>query len=349
MSNPSQQSESPQRQLSRMIVSLWVPQTLHAAAELGVADALSGGALSSGEVAERLGAHADATERLLRALVTLGLLVVRDERFELSELGRCLTTDSPNSVRSWCRLMGGPGVWQAWGRLESCVRTGRTGWSSDRAEAPSGTEHFDVMAGDARAAEVFHQAMVEMTRGVAPGIVAALDLKGVQRVVDVGGGYGALLCAVLEAHGGVVGSVFDLEHAREGALDLFSARGLEDRASYVAGSFFEVAPPAADVYLLKSVLHDWDDARSLRILGRCREVLEAGARLVVVEPTAPVVRDGSPPDWIMTFSDLNMLVNTGGRERTEAEILALLEAARMRVIAVHPTPSMFRVFEAVPA
>lgn len=350
MSNdPSLTNVPPQARLTQMILSLWVPQVIHAAAELGVADVLAGGPLSGRAVAERLKTHPDATERLLRALVTLGLLTARGEQFELTELGRCLETRSPTSRRAWARLMGGQGVWQAWGRLTDCIRTGKMAWSHGNGAGESGTEVFDAMASDPAAAAIFHQAMVELTRGVAPGIVQVMDWGGVRRVVDVGGGYGALLCAILEARPEIEGIVFDLENARGGALEMFAARGVAERASFVAGSFFDVPPPAADLYVLKSVIHDWDDARSLRILGRCREVMDDRARLVVVEPPAPVARGSGASEWIMTFSDINMLVNTGGRERTADEYRALLEAAKLRVTGVRATPSMYSVFEAVRA
>ncbi|WP_437599681.1 methyltransferase [Sorangium sp. So ce590] len=352
MSSGSPTNLPPAFRLNQMIMSLWVPQVVHAAAELGVADVLADGPLPSSAVAARLGTHPDATDRLLRALVTLELLAARGEQLELTEMGRCLETSSPTARRAWSRLMGGPGVWQAWGRLTDCVRTGRMAWSAGDAAASSGTEHFDEMARDPAAAAIFHQAMVELTRGVAPGIVGAVDLRGARRVVDVGGGYGALLCAILEAHAGVEGVVFDLEHARGGALQLFASRGVADRASFVAGSCFDTAPPAADVYVLKSVIHDWDDARSLQILGKCREAMAGAARLLVVEapaPASPAQRGNTALDWVLTFSDINMLVNTGGRERTEAEYRALLEAAGLGVTSVRETPSFFRVFEAARA
>lgn len=348
MSNGSPTNVSPAFRLNQMIMSLWVPQVVHAAAELGVADVLAEAPLPSSAVAERLGTHPDATDRLLRALVTLELLELRGDRFELTEMGRCLETRSPVSKRAWSRLMGGPGVWQAWGRLTDCIRTGRMAWSGGEGES-TGTEHFDAMGRDPAFAAIFHQAMVELTRGVAPGIVGAMDLGGVRRVVDVGGGHGALLCAILVAHPTVEGAVFDLEHARRGALELFASHGVAGRASFVTGNCFDTAPPAADVYVLKSVIHDWDDARSLRLLGKCREAMDEKARLLVVEPPAPVRRGDPTADWLITFSDINMLVNTGGRERTEAEYRALIEAAGLRVQAVRETPSLFRIFEATRA
>lgn len=331
----------PPLRVSQMICSLWIPQAVRTAAELGLADALDAGPLSGAAVAERLGTHADATLRLLRAMAFLGFFTHDERGFALTDLGQCLTTRSAQSRRAWARVMGGEHVWQAWGRLTDCVRTGRKAYAS-----AGGVEvdTFDAMARDPEAAAVFHQAMAEMTGGVGPALARSLDVSGARTVVDVGGGFGALLCAVLEAHPALTGSVFDLDHARAGAEALFAARGLASRARYVAGSFFETAPPPADLYLLKSVIHDWDDARSLRILGRCRDALRGGARLVLVEAPAGPPSGNPVGDWFLAFSDLNMLVNTGGRERSLEEYVALLEQARLRVQTVAETGTFFRLF-----
>jgi SAM-dependent methyltransferase len=346
MSNPLQSNLPPAVRLLQMIVSLWVPQALYAAAELGIADVLAAEALPSAVVARRLGTHPDATDRLMQALVRLDVLSVDDGRFALTDLGRCLESRAAVSRAAWSRLMGGPAVWQSWGRLVECVRSGRKAYASaDGVEVDT----FDALAADASGAAIFHQAMAEMTSGVATAIARAIDFTNARRVVDVGGGYGALLCAILEAQPALHGIVFDLAHARNGALERFAACGLGSRADYAAGSFFETAPPSADVYVMKSVIHDWDDERSLRILGRCREAMDPGARLILVEAPAGSPSGSPIGDWFLTFSDLNMLVNTGGRERTEIEYVRLLEAARLRVTAVGETKTMFRVFEAVRA
>jgi SAM-dependent methyltransferase len=352
MSSLSNDNLPPALRMSQLIVSLWVPQAVHAAAELGIADVLAEKPQPSRAVAERLGTHPDATDRLMRALVTLGLFARHAGDYSLTELGRCLETRATTSRRAWSRVMGGPAVWQAWGRLTDSVHSGRKAYAGADGTASPEADTFDAIASDPEGAAVFHQAMAEMTSGVAPGIARAMDFAGARRVVDVGGGYGALLSAILDAHPGLEGAVFDLPHAREGALELFASRGLGSRAAYVAGSFFETPPPPADAYVMKSVIHDWDDARSLRILGNCREALRDDARLLLIEPPAGAPDDGNPNpvrDWFLAFSDLNMLVNTGGRERTEAEYVALLEAAKLRVTAVRETPTYFRVFESVRA
>lgn len=347
MSNSPATSLPPARRLSGMIAGLWVPQAIHAAAELGIADALAAEPLSGRDVAARVGADPDATERLLRALVVLEVCTDEGGRFGLTPLGRALRSDAPDSMRSVSRLMSGPDVWSAWSRLVDCVRTGRAARALDRGDA-TGTEHFDELVAEPRAAAIFHQAMVEWTRMAAPGIAGAIDLREARRVVDLGGGYGELLCAILEAHPHTTGCVFDLEHARAGALALFAARGLAGRASFAVGDLFGSPLPAADALVMKSVIHDWDDDRSLRILRRCRDAMESASRLFLVEPAAG--RRDPALDWVLAFSDLNMLVNTGGRERTEAEYRALLEAARLRVLSVRPASgSFFSVFEAARA
>jgi hypothetical protein len=345
MSTSASTNPPPALQLSKMIVSFWVSQAVHAAADLGVADVLSEGPLPGHAVAERLGTHPDATNRLMHALVTLGLLICEQDCFALTELGRCLETRSLTSRRAWSRLTGGKQGWESWGRLTECVRTGTKAYGNGGGD----TDTFDALAADPGAVAIFHQAMADSTRGIAPAVARTINFWGVQRVVDVGGGYGALLCAILEAHPHLEGAVYDLPHAREGALALFAECALSERASYISGSFFDTSPPAADVYVLKSVIHDWDEARSLRILARCREAMNGTARLVLVEPAAGAPNGNPLGDWFISFSDLNMLVATGGRERSEREYVALLEAAKLKVTAVRDTQTFYRVFESVRA
>lgn len=349
MSDP--RSIPPPFQIGRHMMSLWVPQAIHAAAELGIADALAEGPLSASDVASRLRTHSDATARLLDALAVLGLVERRAGTFALSELGRYLCDGADGSRRAWARLMGGEHVWRAWGRLTDCVRTGKAAWTATSGERTSETETFDALSADPEAAAVFHRAMADGTRGAAPAIVEAAELRDARSVVDVGGGHGELLAAALTAHPELRGRVFDLAHAEAGAKALFAARGVEARASFIAGDLFAEDPPAADVLLLKSVIHDWDDARSVAILRRCAAAIGERGRLVVVEPPAPEPGSEVPESfaWIVAFSDLNMLVNTGGRERTAAEYTRLLEQAGLRVRAVRSAGGFYSCFDATRA
>ncbi|MCA9641277.1 MAG: hypothetical protein KC492_11305, partial [Myxococcales bacterium] len=242
-------------ELGRLMMSLWVPQALHAAAELGVADALASAPLKADVVAERLGTHAEATQRLLDALCVLNVAKKGDAGYALTALGQFLRSDVDGSRRAWSRLMGGAEVWRAWGRLIECVRSGRAAYAVGENRRTE-TETFDALFADPTAAGVFHQAMADGTTGQAAGIIQALELPAGASVIDVGGGFGALLCAALERDGRASGSVFDLAHAKPGAERLFAQRGLSQRAAFVAGDLFEQAPPAADWLLLKSVIHD---------------------------------------------------------------------------------------------
>lgn len=327
------------------MMSMWIPQAIHAAAELGVADTLADGPLLATDVAAQLDTHAEATERLLDALVVIGLVHVEAHAYRLTELGQFMRSDVAGSRRAWARLMGGAQVWRAWGSLTECVRTGQPAYATGD-QRRSETETFDALTGDPEAADVFHRAMADGTNGAGASIVAAIDFTSVRRVVDVGGGYGALLCAALEAHPEVEGVVYDLPHAREGAEAQLERRGLQARASFIAGDLFEQAPPRGDLLLLKSVIHDWSDERSRLILRRCAEAMSASDRLVIVEAPAPdPERDvAGSMAWVIAFSDLNMLVNTGGRERTAAAYQALIESADLELVELRPTEGYYSNF-----
>jgi SAM-dependent methyltransferase len=318
-----------------MISSTWVPQAIYAAAKLGLADALADGPRSSDELARAVSAHPSSTYRLLRALVVLGLAVqLEDGRFELTRVGSCLTTDAPDSVRSWALLWGGPMMWEPWGHLADCVRTGEM---APRFLSGASTP-FELMEAHPEDAAHFNRSMLELTRGVAALLPAAYDFSRASLVVDVGGGFGALLPPVLHAHPKLRGLVYDLPRCADGARKLSAEEGLDDRCAFEAGDFFASVPAGGDVYLLKSVIHDWDDERSRAILRRCREAMKPGARLLVLEWIVPE-RVG-PGDAGIVGTDLNMLVMVGGQERTESEYRALLASAGLRVTRVIPTMAM---------
>ncbi len=328
--------------IGRAMMSLWVPQAIHAAAELGLADALSDEPTDAETLAAQLKTHPDATKRLLDAIFVLGYVERRNGGYSLTALGRLLRSDADSSRRAWARLMGGPPVWRAWGKLAECVRTGSAAYATGEKRL-SETETFDAMFADPEAAEVFHRAMADGTKSMARAVVDGIDLRNFTSVVDVGGGHGALLCALLEAHSHVEGAVFDLEHARSGALRTFSEHGLGGRARFVSGDLFEEAPPHADVFVLKSVVHDWSDERARLILESCARAMTSQSRLILVEPPAADPEATLPEEfaWIVAFSDLNMLVNTGGRERTVREYTALAESAGLVHVETLRPPGSF--------
>jgi len=329
-------------QLVRMISGIWVPQAIYAAAKLGLADALAEGPLTSDDVARTANTHPGATYRLLRALAVLELVTIDGGRFELTALGRCLVSDAPDSVRSWALLWGGEMMWAPWGRLADCVKTGEM--------APkllSGVDSaFALMEAHPDDAAHFNRSMLELTRGVAAALPAAYDFSGARSVVDVGGGFGALLPPLLHAHAALRGLVYDLPRCADGARNLMAEEKLTERCEFQSGDFFDNVPAGADVYLLKSVIHDWDDAHSRTILARCREAMKEGARLLVLEWIVP--EQVGPADAGIVGTDLNMLVMVGGQERTEPEYRALLASAGLEVPRVLRTPAM-SIIEAVAA
>ena len=248
------------------------------AAELGVPDLLADGPKRSDELAIAVGAHPPALERLLRALTTIDVCRHRDDgSFELTPMGRLLCSDVDGSVRSWT-IYWGRDLWPVWGRLIDSVKTGE---SARKLEL--GVVDFEHVERDPDMAARFNRAMVELTRLAARSVVEQYDFSAMKVVVDVGGGYGELLAAILSANPALKGVLLDLPHAVEAAPGHLRNAGVLDRCDIVGGSFFEHVPAGGDGYVLKSVIHDWNDERSAEILRNCRQAMSDGAKLLLVE------------------------------------------------------------------
>src|SRR5690606_19746260 len=237
--------------------------------------------------------------------------------YEITPLGRLLAADSPGSLRAVAALWADRQQ-PLWHRLADSVRIGRGART-----LLGGGGGFAHLEQDAEYAATFNEAMVALTRLAAPEIARAYDFAG-KRVVDVGGGYGELLAAILEAHPTARGVLLDRPHAIAAAPRHFEARGLGERCELVAGDFFTSVPVGGDVYVLKSVIHDWDDDDALAILSACRAAMTADARLVLIERVMPERLAPTEEHRALARSDLNMLVMLGARERTEAELGGLL-------------------------
>ncbi|HET6361319.1 MAG TPA: methyltransferase [Gemmatimonadota bacterium] len=341
---PSPERTADAARLLDIVSGSWKTQAVYVAARLGIADRLHDSPRSAAELASEIGAHGPSLERLLRALVAIAIVRPRpDGAFELTPTGSLLREEAPVSLRAWVLHWGGA-CWPVWGQLLHSVMTG----DSARQLNP-GTAAFDRLASDSEAARIFHQAMSQLTRLLVGAFVAAVDWTGARKIVDVGGGSGELLVAALGACPGSVGILFDEPHAIELGRRNVRAAGLEHRCEFVAGDFFDRVPEGADTYLLKSVLHDWNDERATAILASCRRALGPAARLLVVERIAPGRFGASPDDQELACMDLHMLVQHGGRERTEAELRELLSDAGLRTAGVKPLRSTLAVIEAVPA
>jgi orsellinic acid C2-O-methyltransferase len=309
-------------QLLDWINAGWTTQVIRSACVLGLPECLARSGMQADDAAAALGCDAAALARLLRALATLGLCTQDDlGRHALTTTGALLCEDHPQSLRAWALMAGGV-QWQRWGELEQSVRTGLS-----HRRRHGGSDAFDDLAAQPPAAGQFYRAMVEMTRTVASAVVQAIDAASARCIVDVGGGRGELLAHVLAAHPSLRGVLFDLPQGLDGATALLAQHGVADRCSCVAGSFFDDVPAGGDVHLLKSVLHNWDDARAVQILARCRAALAPGGRVLIVERIVADRIGTSAQDRDVARSDLNMLVALSGRERRHAEFAALCAAA----------------------
>jgi precorrin-6B methylase 2 len=324
-----------------MIDAYWTTQAIYAACQLGLPDALAHGAMGAEALARASASHPESLRRLLRALASLGLCVERtDGAFELTAEGHVLTRESEASLRHWALMTGGR-LWGSWGQLARCVSTGES-----VRKRQEGREDFGALDLDPDAAEAFNRAMLDLTRPVARAFARLLEPGEARLAVDVGGGCGELLAAVLARHGRLQGIVFDMAHAVEGARRHLAEAGVGSRAEVIAGSFFD-AVPEGDLLLLKSIVHDWTDARAAAILERCAAALRPGGRLVLVERVAPERFADTTAHRNIARSDLNMLVNIDGCERTEARFRSLLAAAGLRLLSVEPLVNDFSALTAV--
>jgi hypothetical protein len=329
---------SERERVAGLITGCWSTQAVHAIVKLGIADVLAKGPANAGDVAATLGLHPRATFRLLRAVSGLGLCTHgAGAVFALTEAGRLLASDAPGSL-SVLALHWGGRTWTALTQLDDTVRTG----------APfkdSGREGFSSMKDKPAQAHVFNLSMVRLTREVAPAIVAAYDFSGARDVVDLGGGYGALLAAVLKANPHLTGASADLAYMEPAALEFLASEGVGERARYIATDFFAAVPAGVDVYLLKFIVHDWEDEDSIAILRATAAAMGPDAKALVIERLAPERAEAGAAHEAILRGDIQMMVSTGGVERTEAEYDALFKAAGLRRTRTIPTASAFSLLE----
>lgn len=319
-----------------------VAQALYVAAELGIADLLAAGARSVAELAQSSGAHAPSLYRVLRTLASLGVFVEEaNQTFRITPLGATLRSDVAGSLRSWALVNCGIS-WPAYGELLYSVQTGQPGF-----DHTYGMSVFDYTARHPDAMAIFGKMMIDFHGPEVAAVASAYSLSDATSIVDVGGGSGNLLAALLEANPRLTGTVFERPAVVETAVQWLHGVGLSHRAEVVEGDFFESIPMMrGDVYVLSHVLHDWDDAHCLRLLGNCRRVIAPEGRLLIVETVLPGANEPS----LGRLLDLIMLANTpSGQERTLQEYQDLLARAGFRLVRVVPTASSVSVIEAVTA
>jgi O-methyltransferase/methyltransferase family protein len=315
-------------ELRRLITGFRVSQAIHVAAVLGISDLLADGPLDVAELARRTGSHERSLYRLLRALATAGVYRELDaQRFESTPLGDELRTDAPASAAGQAAFIGTEAAWRAWAGLLHSVRTGENAF---RAVHGQGVWEYRVQHPEDGAA--FDESMISISRGIAEATLDAYDFGRFGRLVDVGGGRGGFLSAILARYPTVQGVLFDQAHVLAGAPSTLDT---------VAGSFFDEVPAGADAYVLKSIIHDWPDEESVAILRVVGRAMRPDSTLLLVERVMPGPNEG----FDAAFSDLNMLVSPGGQERTEPEYTALLEAAGFTLTRVIPTRGEFSLIE----
>jgi hypothetical protein len=327
--DPSHIQETPPAQaLLRLISGYWVSQAIYAVAKLGVADLLRDGPQSSDVLAQATGTDARALYRVLRTLASVGVLV-EDEaaRFGLTPVGACLQTGVPSSLRAWA-ISSGEENYRAFTEVLYSVHTGKSAF-----EQVFGMGVYDYQAHHPEAAARFNEGMTDWTRQAAPAVVAAYDFSSCTRVVDVGGGQGDLLVALLQAYPHLQGVLVELPHVAAAAQPRLEAAGLARRCEVVAGDFFEALPSGGDVYILKNVIDSFEDDRTVRLLQHCHRTMPPQGKLLVV---GQVIRPGNDPA-VSKLLDLALLVNAGGPMRSEAELHQLFAAAGLQLTRILPT------------
>ena len=324
-----------------MVTGYWVAQTVRAAALYKLADHLAERTDTPDAIAQAENLDLDATRRLMRACASLGLMTSSDggEHYSGTSLLSTLGKDAPNSLRGFAISQASPGHWLPWGLFPEAVRTGQRQIKAAHGEATI----FDYFAKHLDEAAFFTESMGNLSRVAAEDIAAVLDTKGVTLALDLGGANGEVVRAMLRANPDLRGGVFDLPHIVPDASAAAEAGGLGERFTTVGGDFFEEVPPA-DLYVLKYIMHDWDDDACVRILKNCRASLLEEGRVVIIDLLIPEV--GVPA--IAPLMDMNMLAMTGGKERETNEFDALFAAAGLRRTKITPAGA-FAVIETVAA
>ena len=317
--------------LNQMITGCWVTQAIHVAAEFGVADLLKSGALTPAEIAAKLGTTGDGLYRILRALASLGIFRENESgQFEQTELSECLRSDVPGSMRAWARAIGANWHWDMMAGLRNSGRTGE--------KYPVNLwEYFEQNKDDG---DIFNQAMTSFSSGEIGPILGSYDFAGIATLMDVAGGYGSLLTAVLEANPEMRGILFDAASVIENARPHVAATKAAERCELAGGDFFASVPSGADAIMMKHILHDWSDEDSLRILRSCHAALPVGGKLLVIES---VIQPGNDPQPGKMLDIVMLLI--GGKERTEAEFRTLLDAAGFEMTRIVGTASPVSVVE----
>lgn len=328
----------PQAQLGQMITGYWNSQMIYAAAKFGIADLLGDGPKSVEQLASATNTKPALLYRLLRALASVGIFA-EDEHgdFALTPLAEPLRSNVPGSQKSLALMMGAD-QYRAWANLADTLQTGDNAY-----EQEFGKPIFEHLAEHPEKARIFDDAMTGIHGRETSAILDAYDFSGIQVIADIGGGNGSKITAILQKYPHMRGILFDLPHVVERARPNIEEAGLSERCQLLSGSFFEAVPAGADAYVMRHIIHDWDDAKSIAILKNCHAVMSPGQKLLLVESVIP---PGNEP-FMGKLLDLTMMLIPGGKERTEAEYRELYDQTGFDLVRIVPTDSEVSVIEGV--
>ncbi len=324
----------------QLISSFWISRAVYVIGKLGIPDLLQSGPKTAAELATATNTHAPSLFRLLRALVSVGVLnSANGEGFAQTPLSETLVTDAPGSLRWFAVSELGQEHYPAWGNVMHSVKTGEIAFDNF-----FGVDIWKYFQQNPEDAAVFNNSMSNVTAAANEAITSLYDFSQFGTIIDVGGGHGGLITSILKQNPEVKGVLFDAAEVIEGARPKIEDAGLSDRLETVAGNFFKSVPAGGDGYIMKWIIHDWDDEKSNAILRNCRSQMHANSKLILVDSVVP---ETDEPHF-SKFIDLNMLVMTGGKERTEKEFAQLLTGAGFKLLRVIPTELPTSIIEAEP-
>jgi hypothetical protein len=330
----------PQAMIMHLSMGAMVTQAIYVATKLGIADILADGQKHVDQISHEADAHSPSLYRVMRTLSSLGIFNETQPRtFANTPLSEVLRADVPGSMRNSMIFMGEPWHFNVWGNMLHSARTGGTAWKETYGE-----EVFDWIAKQPEASEIFNGCMSELSAGAAPAIVDGYDFSGIDTLADIAGGHGYLLSQILKANPNMRGILFDMEHVIAGAAEMLRSFGVEDRVETVSGDFFAEVP-AADAYIMKHIIHDWDDERSIKILKTIHQAMKGDGKVLLAEMVIPEGNEPHPGKML----DLEMLTSPGGLERTADEYARLFEQSGFKLNRIVPTKSPFSVIEGLKA
>ena len=337
----STETTPPAAFLTQILMGSLASQALYVAAKLGIADLLADGPKPIDQLAKSTNTDAPSLYRVMRALASVGVFTEQDERtFAMTATAEPLRSDAPNSLRDVTIFWGEDWHWQVWGKMIDSVRTGKPAWKQIH-----GDEVFEYFAKNQEAGEIFNRAMSSFSGIATNAVIDAYDFGGIETIVDIAGGHGRVLTGILQANPKMRGVLFDLPHVIAGAREHVAASSAAERVELVDGDFFTSVPEGADAYIMKHIIHDWDDERAITILKNIKRSMSLTGRVLLVEA---VIAEGNNQDFGKLL-DLEMLVAPGGKERTAAEYKELFSQAGLKLTRIVPTKSPYSVIEAVSA